>query len=96
MKTIERLHLEAIEESKNWIEGLDGNYWGVEDKIAASKSAEITENIAIEFGDYLNQYYKPWRIGQWIPTHTIFDFPDKKSSKEIFQEFLKYKEENGK
>lgn len=73
MNKLEKLHLEAID-TNMWVEG--GEYEYAEK--AASKSAEITEQIAIEFAEWLLDY-DPTMLYQ-------------KSKKEIFQEFLKTKQ----
>ena len=74
---LEEQHLEAIEQSKHWVEGLFSTYWGIEEKVAACKSAEITQQIAVEFADFYVSYCN--KHGQ---TH----------SEEVFEEFLKTKQ----
>ena len=71
MNKIEQLHLEAID-TNMWVEG--GEYEYAEK--AASKSAEITEDIAIEFAEWILE-----------SDHIIWST----SKKELFQEFLKTK-----
>ena len=74
MNKIEKLHLEVIENNFNNTSKL--LYQGIKD--AASESAEITEQIAIEFANYLNIKYRDL-------THTLAY--NNMSIKELFQEF---------
>jgi|688.fasta_scaffold190644_5 hypothetical protein len=76
MTHIEQLHLDAMI---------------VKDLQAASKSAEITENIAIEFA----QWIKTYCIVDWdVADRRVYIFDNKffYGEKELFQEYLKTKE----
>ena len=75
MTHIEKLHLEAINNSK--FEAHYSPIPQIAENVAAKKSAEITEQIAIEFA-------------QWVDRNkfNIFNL----SFKELFQEYLKSKE----
>jgi len=79
MTHIEKLHLEAIQNDKSVRKQLCVNDFGTSklEMIVAEKSAEITEQIAIEFA-------------QWVDRNkfNIFNL----SFKELFQEYLKSKE----
>ena len=91
MNKIEQLHSDAIKQSFKWIawDLIDSNL-----STAASKSAEITQQIAIEYSTWLmkwceyNKYrklidgVKPYGIGEFI------------SDNDMFQEFLKTKQPN--
>lgn len=76
MNKLEKLHLEAID-TNMWVEG--GEYEYAEK--AASKSAEITEQIAIEFAKFCLNKAKD------LDTHTVFC-----TIGSTFQEFLKLKQ----
>ena len=85
MNKIEQMHLDAMI---------------IKDLQAASKSAEITEQIAIEFAEWIGTN----RIGGMLFTHSHDDVweggywnPDKRdydpwTTKELFQEFIKTKQ----
>jgi len=79
MNKIVQLHLDAIEESKDYcVVGV----WKVIDDVAASKSAEITEQIAIEFAEWLIKELVLSSHGKFLSY----------TPKELFQEFLKTKQ----
>lgn len=73
MNKIEQLHFEAISEAE--FSNYSGHSEGQE--IAAVKSAEITQQIAVEFADFYVSYCN--KHGQ---TH----------SEEVFEEYLKTKQ----
>ena len=75
MTHIEKLHLEAINNSK--FEAHYSPIPQIAENVAAKKSAEITEQIAIEFVLWI--YYNE----EWVST---------KTNEELFQEYLKSKE----
>ena len=78
MNKIEQLHFEAIVESE--FSEYTGHFEGQE--LAASKSAEITEQIAIEFADWLIKELVLSSHGKFLSY----------TPKELFQEFLKTKQ----
>jgi hypothetical protein len=87
LKTLQELHLEAIKNDTGLytaysVKNKEGKFTSVcSIKQAASKSAEITEQIAIEFGGWVRS--NPY----------VWDYPDKlndkRTTKELFQDFLK-------
>lgn len=78
MTYIEKLHLEAIDKSEvNINPSDDDNIWVTDKNLSAKKSAEITKNIAIEFVMWI--YYNE----EWVSS---------KTNEELFQEYLKSKE----
>ncbi len=90
MKHIEQLHLDAIEESMDWIDTLNGWVWGIKKEAAAAKSAEITENIACEFAEFISNH----RLDFHPSTRRFIrlDIVKPYTAKELFQEYLKTKE----
>jgi hypothetical protein len=76
MNYIEKLHWYTIEKSRVFDNIYDGN------KYIAKNSAEITENIAIEFTE--------WQ--QTLLFTENSDWLIDKSTKELFDEFLKTKQ----
>lgn len=92
MNTIEKLHLEAIE-SEVFVDtkGYD-NHFVADTELASSKSAEITEQVAVEFAEWcVNSpfhYYFNGDIWVWGNSRTQEYF----TTKELYQEFLKTKE----
>ena len=90
MTHIEQLHLDAITSEVYIIEKYGQNQIADADK-AAAKSAEITENIAIEFA----QWIKTYCIVDWdVADRRVYIFDNKffYGEKELFQEYLKTKE----
>lgn len=91
MTQIEKLHLDAINSSREW-EELDGELV-VDRQLAASKSAQITEDISIEFAEWIK---KLWVIkkGKYIHKGDFYN-QDKNNytTREIFQIFLKQRNE---
>lgn len=83
MNKLEQLHLDAIAQADYDPEDKVPNYVGF-----ASKSAEITEQIAIEFAQWLSgliiSNYKSG--GNWYHKGMIY------STNMLFQEFLKTKQ----
>ena len=84
MNKIEQLHLDAIQNDNHIRKQLCVNDFGTSDleKTVASKSAEITEQIAIEF----------WA---WMRENDTSDNAEQYGNytdKDIFQEFLKTKQ----
>ena len=79
MTHIEQLHLEAIQNDKSVRKYFCVNDFGTSklEMIVAKKSAEITKNIAIEFVMWI--YYNE----EWVSS---------KTNEELFQEYLKSKE----
>lgn len=90
MNKLEQLHLDAIEKSHY------GYGYSNDDKMqAASKSAQITENIAIEFAEwvdglgYTNTENCKWgSLGVW----KSFNDESGKTLKELFDIFLNEKQ----
>lgn len=90
MTHIEKQHLDAIEESQDWI--VNEIVWGIKEKIAAKKSAEITENISIEFAEWItSKYFLQYAGKLWASDLPIYSGCSY-STKELFQEYLKSKE----
>lgn len=52
MKEIEKLYLEAIENSKEMSSAYDSWEYGVNENKAAKECSEITENLLIEFAEW--------------------------------------------
>jgi hypothetical protein len=93
MTHIEQLHLEAIEESKDYIDTVTAYAmpvfaWGVKEEAAAFKSAEITENIACEFAIFFNGLM-PMNCKQIMRRQ---DLSDEQKVKLVFKKYLKTKE----
>lgn len=92
MKKVEQLHLDAI----NANICCESNYAMVLGKNdAASKAAEITEQIAIEFAEWCNKpNLEDSRQGNvvYVPSGNFYWHKHVKyTPKELFQEFLKTK-----
>ncbi len=98
MNKIEQMHLDAIQNDKHIRKQLCVNDFGTSDleKTVASKSAEITEQIAIEFAEWCNKpNLEDIRQGNvvYVPSGNFYWHKHKKYTlKELFQEFLKTKE----
>lgn len=90
MNKIEKLHLDAIQKDKGVRKQLCVNDFGTSDleKTVASKSAEITQQIAIEFAEWCESNAAREKSGMWMmylnPTILI-------TKEQLFQEFLKTK-----
>jgi hypothetical protein len=90
MNKLEQLHLEAIKMNTypdslwgaNYVAGVD---------IAASKSAEITEQIAVEFAEWIADSKKHGWCKQLYEAMIVNKV---KTTKELFQEFLKTKQDS--
>ncbi len=84
MNKIEQMHLDAIQNNKSVRKQLCINDFGTSplELTVASKSAEITEQIAIEFSE--------WQ--QRLLFSDNSDYLIDKTTKELFQEFLKTKQ----
>ena len=78
MNKLEQMHLEAIEKSEvNINPSDDDNMWITDKNVAAKKSAEITEQIAVEFVNWLwreipeqamaQESWKHW-WNEWLKT----------------------------
>jgi hypothetical protein len=88
MSTLEKLHLDAIEKNSEWADKSKDRY-----SDAASKSAEITAQFAIEFHQWVEKecfsvvgtFSTKYRIG------TLDKISIEYSIEELFQEFLKTK-----
>ena len=91
MNKIEQMHLNAIESVV---------YHDIDSRTVASKSAEITEQIAIEFAQWIgtnkiggmlftHSHDDVWESGYWNPDKRDYD---PWTTKELFQEFLKTKQ----
>lgn len=101
MTHVEQLHLEAIE-SNVYIrqeygeDRQDDNSSIANISKAASKSAEITEQISCEFAEWLddNSYWWNWYYKKFTKYRKILPIAesDLKTTKELFQEYLKSKE----
>lgn len=80
MTHIEKLHLEAIKQFEHHCTPL---------KDFASKSAEITEQIAIGFAEFIEGVYSFGNIaGKWyLHMNTDKEY----TAKELFQQYLKTK-----
>jgi hypothetical protein len=88
MTHIEQLHLEAITSEVYIITEYGQDQIADADK-AAIKSAEVTENIACEFAEWINNR------GYTLVANSFFKSLidlNGKSTKELFQEYLKTKE----
>lgn len=86
MNKIEQLHSDAIKQSIQWVD------WNLADRQineTASKSAEITEQIAIEFlkWSYLSEEAQEYK-GNLVFSEIDVD----KMAKELFQKFIKTKQ----
>jgi uncharacterized protein YnzC (UPF0291/DUF896 family) len=70
MRSLQELHLEAIEDSKDWIEDsqFNQNLWKVNDTKSASKSAEITLKFAIEQLKLVGNYFDVSKLN--VKEHT--------------------------
>ena len=80
MNYIEKLHLDVLDENTIHHQEVPNDLDTIK---SAQKSAEITEQIAIEFLDFIgdnDSLFEKWAT-------------NKKSSKELFQEFLKQNNE---
>jgi hypothetical protein len=98
MTHIEKLHLDSLKEAAREKEAdterafLRGGFhqW------VYKKSAEVTENIAIEFADWLNNnsYCWNWYYKKYTKYRIVLPIPesDLKTTKDLFQEYLKQKE----
>lgn len=81
MNKIEQMHYNSI--SKEYLNSFDeGGHTEMDCEKVASKSAEITKNIAIEFADWLIKELILSSHGKYL-SHT---------PQELFQEFLKTKQ----
>jgi hypothetical protein len=95
MTHIEQLHLDVIEKSEVNINPSESdNMWVTDKKSAAAKSAEITENIAIKFVEWLTKIeaypcINRQHNGLWV-MHP--QDPKNYTPKELFQEYLKTKQ----
>jgi hypothetical protein len=80
MNPIQKLHLELIKSPTAFTDS------ELKNELLASKSSEITEQIAIEFADWL------YEVKTSI-AYSDIDCPRlyKKSTEELYQEFLKTK-----
>jgi hypothetical protein len=86
IKTLQELHLEAIENSYHTVYRNMNEEEEVNNEEAASKSAEITEQIAIEFALWIADTKKHGYSKQLYEAMIV----NKVSTpKELFQEFLK-------
>jgi len=86
MQKLKELHLNVIEETRTLVETPKKESKIIISSIAASKSAEITKDVAIKFAKYVDSssfYYNEKEI--WKSTAT----EDVKTSDKLFQEFLK-------
>jgi hypothetical protein len=95
MNKIEQMHLDVIQNDKHIRKQLCVNDFGTSDleKTVASKSAEITQQIAIEFGNFLFskgiEYYDDLANGV---NYTVENKEGTFTMKGLFQEFLKTKQ----
>lgn len=90
MNKIEQLHLDAINEYESEMIKHSAIYV-IDKEKAASKSAEITEQIAIEFAEWLTRGDSPYTAmyggnERWLTDDAEF------TNKELFYEFLKTKQ----
>lgn len=90
MNNLEQLHLDIIKEE--YLDSFDeGGHTEMDCEKAASKSAEITEQIAIEFAEWLTRGDSPYTAmyggnERWLTDDAEF------TNKELFYEFLKTKQ----
>jgi len=86
MNKLEELHLDGITQAEYSPEDKVPNYVGF-----AKESAKITEQIAIEFSEWVSKY--DW-VFMFDKNYWINDDVSKhpKTTKELFQEFLKTKQ----
>jgi HD-like signal output (HDOD) protein len=89
MNKIEQLHLEVIKNQYDLELYESIEFIQDESKETASKSAEITEQIAIEFAEWLNKNASRNAQGAWEYFGNRFY---EKTSKELYEEFLKTKQ----
>ena len=90
MNKLEQLHLDAIENNLEWLDKSKDKY-----SEAASKSAEITEQIAIEFAVWCAKNYVPILLSKELKCWQKDNYQNKErfySTQELFQEFLKTKQ----
>lgn len=94
MTQIEQLHLEAIDNAE--FIAAYAPIPLIEKSVAAKKSAEITEQIACEFVEWLddNSYCWNWYYKKYTKYRKILPIAesDLKTTKQLFQEYLKSKE----
>lgn len=86
MQKLKELHLNVIEETRTLVETPKKESKIIISSVAASKSAEITKDVAIKFAKYVDSssfYYNEKEI--WKSTAT----EDVKTNDELFKEFLK-------
>ena len=90
MTHIEQLHLEAINDSK--FKATYSPIPQIKESMLVKQSAEITEQIACEFQEWINSFcYIDWDVQDKM----YYEVPSGKAIydvKELFQEYLKSKE----
>ena len=93
MNKIEQMHLDAIDFNTIVHHDVPNDVDSIK---AASKSAEVTEQIAIEFAEWCNKpNLEDLRQGNvvYVPSGNFYWHNHKKyTPKELFQEFLKTKQ----
>ena len=91
MNNLEQLHLDAIQHSFEYRQFEKVKSFEINQSKAASKSAQITENISIEFAEWVSKY--DW-VFVFDKNYWVNDDISKKpeSTKNLFDEFLKQRQ----
>jgi hypothetical protein len=95
MNKLEELHLNNIEESKYVLDKCEieeGIGWAVSKEETATKSAEITEQIAIEFAEWLTREDSPYAVLYGGSPERWGGESEDFTTKQLFQEFLKQRQ----
>jgi len=95
MTHVEKLHLDCLQSPQ-----VEEELIRAEPDIALKKLAAITENISIEFAEWLNNnsYCWNWYYKKYTKYRIVLPIPesDLKTAKDLFQEYLKTKENEAK
>lgn len=110
MNKLEELHLDSLQKDKHVRKQLCVNEFGTSklEESVATKSAEITEQIAIEFAEWIDKnnfkkfdifenqmsctHYKYQKWGKSHINSFTIEEEDTLTTKELFQEFLKQRQ----
>lgn len=87
MNKIKQLHLEAIQSEVYVIQKLTAKNYVANIDRAASKSAEVTQEAAIEFAEWRDTRLE--ELNKWILDGVLMG--NKFTTKELYNEFLKTK-----
>ena len=82
MNYIKKLHLDALDENTIHHQEVPNDIDTIK---SAQKSAEITEQIAVEFAEFYENFWKNLSLADFIHDDNGF------TTKQLFQEFLKTK-----